>query len=178
MVLLASKGQVLIVQQDNHNRANDEASLIPRAAPANHLASPWGLVLSLFRRLRPTRWRVTARLSQTCPSLSGSFLRTWPTWRSPRAGIAFRTEGSTSRKASNLCVVQLVYLIFSLQALSLWLCMCSSRSRCASAGGARGPGSADERALVDDEPGQEVEVDRPSVLRCLWATTLDWGLST
>ena len=101
--LLTSKGQVMIVRQDDHNRANDEASLSPRAAPANHLASPWGLVLSLFRRLRPTRRRVTARLSQTCPSLSGSFLRTWSTWRSPRAGIAFRTKGSTSRKASNLC---------------------------------------------------------------------------
>ena len=59
-----------------------------------------------------------------------------------------------------LCFVKLVYLNYSLQALSLWPCLGSSRSRDASAAGARGPGKADERALVDDTPGQEVEVDR------------------
>ena len=43
MVLLASKGQVMIVQQDNHNRANEEASLSPRAAGSS--SEPLGVAM-------------------------------------------------------------------------------------------------------------------------------------
>ena len=96
--------------------------------------------------------------SLTCPSLSSSFSWSLSSWRSPCAptGVRVRRDDMSECEFSRCLFLFSIFVIASRQVLSLWLGACPSRSRCASAGGVRDPGGADEQSRMVDEAGPEV----------------------